>query len=121
LGSSVFKEDTNIREHGYSWRIEAGEERAPHITVNVEDKTIYDTLSFWIKSNTVEQIDINIKGYNQGNLTYQTTSTHSVKIPDRWELINVELSNEELEEILLEFTSFQSTFWVADLELNTFK
>ncbi|MBM7614817.1 hypothetical protein [Alkaliphilus hydrothermalis] len=122
LGDGVSDDDTNTKDTDASWKIEAIEGESPYVSVDLHDESIYDTLSFWVKSNTVNQIEFNIKGYNQdGNLKYLNKASHTIKIPDRWELINLQLSNEALKKVVMEFTSFQRPFWVADLEFNTYK
>ncbi|WP_026476214.1 PKD domain-containing protein [Alkaliphilus transvaalensis] len=119
----INRDNVILRNHDFSLKVEKVNNENPKLSISTDetDQSIYDTLTLWVKGSTIDKIDINIKGYNRDQLNYEKDITHLVKIPQMWEMLNVTLNDHQLNEIILEFSTDQAIFWIADIQLDTFK
>ncbi len=121
-GEGIVEDHSNNRKDQPAHKIERLQEENPELRIEIEkDKNNYDTLTFWIKAMEIGAIDITIDGYRQGTPVFKKNVTHTVKVPERWELVNVPLSKSELSELVLSFPSLEYAIWISDIKLDSFK
>ncbi|AKL94200.1 hypothetical protein CACET_c06900 [Clostridium aceticum] len=79
------------------------------------------TFSLWIMADTLEEIRLNFKGYNNSHLISEKFIYHRPKVAGVWEMIYFDVPDGEYNKIKLTLFNTDATVWIDDIKINSYK
>ncbi|MGM0380152.1 MAG: PKD domain-containing protein, partial [Bacillota bacterium] len=80
-----------------------------------------NTLSFYIKSSTKNDIKFQINGYNGNTEVFSKTKNIIPILENTWEMVSIDLKNENIDSIEIIINSKNSTIWLDNIDLSLIK
>lgn len=85
--------------------------------IKMEDNSI---VSMWMLSDGTTPVTITLKGYNGSALVFTKTVTHVPRAANIWEMVEAKVNGQNVDSLYMTFSG-QSTIWIDDIDISTFK
>ncbi|AOY76134.1 hypothetical protein [Clostridium formicaceticum] len=123
LNPDFIKKDRSIFRNGeYALKFMGTTDNASN-SIYLNNVTTYknSTLSLWVRTDAIEEIPMNFKGYNHDHLVWENFIYYKPKVAGTWEMIHFDLPNKESNRIKLSLFNANTTVWIDDIKISSYK
>ena len=92
-------------------------------TLNLDNISIDKNyiISMWIMSDNTNEIKIEFTGLNSNEIKFKKIISYTPKAENVWEMVKVKVNTSNVNKLKIDFTSPNSTLWIDDIEIESYK
>ncbi len=112
--------DTNLYRSGtesIKMDLSQGDAQITMKDLEMESNSI---ISMWLLSDGTEPVNIQFKGYKNGNLVFTKDVKHVPRAANIWEMVESKVSASGVDSMQITFSG-QDTIWIDDIDISSYK